>query len=394
MTAPQTEQPLVEQPVVETPVEKPVETPIVEPVVAAPVAEAPKEEPIVEEPQSAQFSFEVFNKTFNKNYESLDQVKADLDKPTMASEYEEMKAKYDDSQSTNELLIEQLDPLTHFTSEGAMKLEQFKKANPKKDAVVAQKIFATEDLSTIDDLDIVKMGRRFKNSNLPGNDADLEEAIKDELGIDPELPREEWSNVVKIKLSRLAGEYRDAFDEAKANVVLPKTVNIEELKAQRKEAAEKRQTELTEGWGKTAEAAIKSTSKLQVPVGTPAEGEDQKFFEWDLGTPPKAEIESLKESYINFGIEVNEETTKLFDQSLKMTLMEKNMPQIMSKAIDDALARQKEEFLDKSHNPNPLKDSQRQEVSAQDAVKKERTAFALDGAGRVFHNHPLFTNKK
>ena len=390
-TAPNIDQPPVEEPIVETPiVEEPiVETPIAETPEVTPV-EAPTEEPIVEEPKVEQFSFAQLNETFNKQYESLDQVKADLDKPTMESEYNEVKTKYDDLQKTNELLLEQLDPASYFSSEGAMKLEQFKKTNPDKDAAVAQKVFSTEDLSSIDDLDIVKMGRKFKNSNLPGNDADLEEAIKADLGIDPDLALNEWSNSDKIRLANLAGDYREAFKQAKASVTLPEKVNIEELKTQRTEAATKLQAELTEGWGKTAEEALKSTSKLNIPIGTPAEGEEQQFFEWELGAAPKEEVEALKESYINFGMEVSEETTQLFAQSLKMSLMEKNLPQIMKKYADDVSARLKEEFLEKSHNAAPLKDSQRTEPSANDAAVKERTAYATEGMGRIAHNHPLF----
>ena len=92
-----------------------------------------------------------------------------------------------------------------------MKLEMWRKDNPRKDAGVAQRVFSTEDLNDIKDLDMVKMGRKFSNPNLPGTDADLVAAIAEELNVDPDTPFNEWSPTAQIRIQhggRLSGEVR------------------------------------------------------------------------------------------------------------------------------------------------------------------------------------------
>ena len=46
-----------------------------------------------------------------------------------------------------------------------------------------------------------------------------------------------------------------------------------------------------------------------------------------------------------------------FRKGLHLTLIDANLPQIMQKYGDDIEARLKEEHLDKTHNPEPLKDT-------------------------------------
>ena len=353
-----------------------------------PVAEVEPQvqEPVVE-PAPVETPFDVT--FFGKNYESLDQVKADLEKPTMVSEYQELEAKYKDLNENLELLIEQTDPSSFFSTE-ALKLEVFKKANPKKDASVAQKVFSTEDLSSIDDLEMVKMGRKFKNSKLPGTDADLEAAIMEELNIDAGTPKSEWPNTAQIRLATIAGEYRDAFDQLKISVSLPEKVNIDELKSKRKEAQEQKIATLNEGWSKVAAESLQQTTKIKLPIGTPEEGQEQKFFEWDLRGAPKEEVEQIKKEYIQLGLDPGGDAKDSFQETLDITLLKQNLPQIMKAYADDALARQKEEFLEKTHNPEPLTDSQRPEISSDEELKKERTAFALGGLGSPVHGKRLF----
>ncbi|GAF75400.1 unnamed protein product, partial [marine sediment metagenome] len=208
-----------------------------------PVEEKPKvEEPAPEViPPASEWDFSSLNKTLQKDYTSIEELQADLNKPTKELEYTELEAKYadlqtkyDDTNQINELLTEQLDPSTHFSNEDAQKLEIFKKANPKKDPTIAQKVFSTEDLSTIDDLELVKMGWRFNTpKKLKGSEKDLEAAIAEELGQDTETPVSEWSVSAQNRLQMMAGSYVSQFDQLKTSVELPKRINIEDLRSQR-----------------------------------------------------------------------------------------------------------------------------------------------------------------
>lgn len=373
--------------------------PAPQPKVEEKVEEPKKEEPSQEtepqqEPKESQFDFALFNKTVGKNYESLDQVRADLEKPTMESEYQEAQSKYQDLEQkyndlneTFELLMERTDPLANL-SEEAIKLEMFRQENPKKDASIAAKIFATKDLSEIDDLDMVKLGRRFKSSRLRGTEKDLENAIAEEFGQEPDTPFAEWPISAQNRLIMEADGYRDSFDKIKSGIKLPEKVNIEELKAQRQKTRDEQTQVLTEGWNKIAEKAS-NTSEIRIPVGEPEEGKEQEFFKWDVKVS-QDDVNELRDNFIAIGLEPDEEE---FNAALEMRLWEQNRAKIMKQYRDDLLARQKEQHLEETNNPNPLKDSQRSEPSDKEKDKKERSAWAMEGVGPRFVGHPFFSNK-
>ena len=394
-TLPPQGEPEVQEP--QEPVQEEIQEPVKEP--EQPKAEEPQEPQEPEKPaEPAQFDLAAFNEKIGKTFESIDQVKAELDKPTMESEYqeqktayEELQSKYDDLQKTNELLLEQTDPSSFFSSEEAMKLEMFKRSNPKADAAVASKVFSTEDLSSIDDLEMVKMGRKFRNPKLPGSDADLEQAIKEELGLDPETPRNEWSNTAQIRLATMAGEYRDTFDKIKSEVSLPERVDIEQLKAQRQQEQEQKSSSLSQGWESIANEVLTSTKEIKLPIGEAKEGEEQKFFTWDLDSAPKEDVEQLKADYISLGVNPESEDAKQsFQKAVEFLQLQKNLPKIMQKYADDLLSRKEEEHLKETHNPEPLKDSQRPDESEREKRIKEDSAHALEAVTPRVVGTPLF----
>ena len=375
---------------------------VIPPQETQPVEEAPRvEEPAAEvTPPAEELDFTFLNKTLNKEYKSIEELQADLNKPTKELELTELETKYanlqkmyDESSQVNELLTEQLDPANLFANEEDQKLAVFKKANPKKDPNIAQTVFATEDLSTIDDIELVKMGWKFNAAKkLKGTEKDLEAAIAEELGQDPDTPVSEWSVSAQNRLQMMAGSYVSQFEQLKSSIELPKKINIDELRSQRTLDTEAKLKSLQEGWDLTAEETLKETTSLKVPIGTPAEGEEPTFFEWDLGKAPQEEVEGLKAQYLKAGLDPKE-SKELFQKGLQLALIDANLPQIMQKYGDDIAARMKEEFLDKSHNPEPLKDTVRPEAGGAEKELEERSNWAIGSVGSQFHSHPLFRNE-
>ena len=113
---------------------------VIPPQEETPVAEVPKvEEPTPEptpepvpEPEAIDFTF--LNKTLDTKYESIEQLQADLNKPTKELELTELEAKradlqkkYDENIQNYDLLTEQLDPANLFSEED-MKLAVLRKA--------------------------------------------------------------------------------------------------------------------------------------------------------------------------------------------------------------------------------------------------------------------------
>lgn len=385
-TAPQKETPPA--PVAEAP---PVETP---PVVTPP--EPTPEPPKVDDPASIQTSGEnleflkLLNTKFNLSFESEDQVKAAIEKPTMESELQALQTQHTDLQSKFDLLTEQLDPKTLFSSDEAMKLEIWKKQNPDKDASIAQTLFSTDDLSSVSDLQMVKIGRKFSNPKLPGTEKDLEDAIAEEFGVEQETPFEEWPKTAQIRLASAAGEYRDRFKTMKGEVKIPERVDLEALRTERQQATEQATAKRTEAWNEYSAKAAGNLSSLKVPIGEPKEGEEPQFFTWDLGKAPVDKVGEMAKGYIAMGIENTEETQGLFDRAVRNVLIEENLSRMFEAYGKDILARQEEQHLEETHNPAPLTDSQRTAEGTEDGKKKEQTAFAVAGSGSALFNNPLF----
>jgi len=389
----------------ETPPEPEVVEPAVEPKAEetpTEPTEEPKEEPKQEEPKaeespSSQFDFAFFNKELNKNYESLDQIKADLNKPTMESEYgeaqkklEELESKYNDLNRSYEVLADQYEQNANLVSDDARRVDMYMRANPDKDASIVQRIFSTGDLSSIADIDMVKMGRRFNTKRLKGTDKDLEATIAEELGQDPDTPVSEWPVTAQNRLAVLAADFENQFKSIRSGVQLPERVNIEALKEQRKQADADRLNSLTEGWNKIADESLQGTKSLKIPIGTPKEGEEQQFFEWELSGAPKAEADAIRDNFIKMGMNPDGAT---FQQALNIALFQKNQPQIMLKYREDLLARSEEKHLDEVHNTQPLKDTERTDLTTADKEKAEQTQFAREPLIRTFRGSPLFTKK-
>jgi len=372
----------------------PTEEPVIAPKAEEPLApEPPKEpepEPQVEQIQKSGLDLEFLSELIGKKFESEDQVKDAFNKPTKESEYEELNKQHLDLSEKYELLLEQQDPSKYFSSDAAMKLELFKKQNPKRDPAVAQTIFSTEDLSQVDDIEMVKLGYKFNNAKLKGSEKDIEAAIAEELGVDPDTPVKEWPATAQIRLSNKASEFRDNFDNLKEGVKLPERINIDELKSQRDQAAKDQLQSLQDGWTKTAQEVLSATNNIKVPIGEPAEGEEQEYFTWDLGAAPKKDVEDLKEQYISLGLDPDGVAKGTFKEALNMALMNKYSSVIMHKYREDIISRQKEQHLTETHNPEPLKDAERTETSPEQTARDERTAFALGGFGSSLSQHPLF----
>ena len=394
---PAPEPPAEEPPQKEAPPAAPPETPPEVPPAETP-PETPPAEPALNDPATIQKSgenFEFLNTLLKKEFKSKEEVEEAFNKPTMELEYTELKAAYEKLQSDNALLMEQLDPMTHFSSEEAMKLEVWKKQNPNKDASIAQVVFGSKDLNAVSDMNMVKMGRKFATPNLPGTEKDLEDAIALELGVEAEIPIEEWPKTAHIRLATLAGDYRERFNTIKGSVELPAKVNLEELRTQRQVEADARNATLTEEWTKHSKEVASGTDSIKLPIGEPKDGEEQAFFKWDVpASEVKEVVEKLSKDYITLGVPSNDKTKEAFDKSVRFQHLDKNLPQIMKKYGDDLLARQEEKHLEEIHNPEPLKDTDRPREGTAEQKTAERTAFAIGGSGASIFNHPLFNITK
>lgn len=345
--------------------------------------------PVVDDTEKLAF----FNKLLNQEFTSTDQIVERFNAPSMTKEYEELKAQHEDLKSKFDILVEQTDPASIFSSEDVMKLEMWKKENPKKDSSVAQKIFATADLNQVNDLEIVKMAWRFDNPLLSGTEKDLEEAIAEELRVDADLPLAEWPKSAQIRLSSLAGGYRSKFDAIKQGVKLPERFDVEAVRAEKQQKAEARKAELSNTWKQHATTTANSMKSLKVPVGTPKAGESQQFFEWDLKAVPTDKVEAMVQSYVNMGVDYTDTTKNLFDRAVRNVLLEEHIPHILQKYGDDLLARQKEEFLRETHNTNPLTDSVRPTEGGAEAKLRERSGFASGATRSSIFSNPLFKLK-
>lgn len=364
-----------QEPVVDTPPETP---PLAQPEIK--VEPEVKVEPVVAEPDLGNpqptLDISVLNKDLGRNFESLDSLKAELDKSSKVDEYETrlqgldtLKASEQEIREKYEILLELAeDPMKNFSNEQSYKLEQFKKANPKKNPAVAQSIFMTEDLNTVDDFDIVKWGYQLDNPSLKGGEEGIKQTVADEFGIDPELGLDEWSLSAQNRLAIKANEYRGKFNTM-SDIETPNKLDIDGIRQQRQADANTSLESIKSAWDEASKSL--DVSKLQIPTNIPKEGETQAYFEYDLGEQSKETVSRIVEEMVANGSEVNEQTLTFAKEAAQMALFKENMPQAISKLIEANNHVKEEEHLKNTHNPEPLHDETRPEGD----VAKEKKDF-------------------
>ena len=245
------------------PTEPPKPEPVVEPVT----------EPVATEPPEVKKEPVEYYKEYGFN--NPDEFKSSFnDWKTKAEEYEQKKPYIEELEKSLDELVKTIDPLNMFKGD-EKEYENFliaQKIGQGKDMGVVQQIIRN-DLSTMSDLDILKLKWRYDTPSLANKSDDrVQKAILEDLGVDiedPEFKLEEFkpTDSQEIKLARLATLARNEFNQAKANIEKPERVDVKkkiEEQTQAKLAAEKAREEKFNKMAQDWQEMVKGVAESEI----------------------------------------------------------------------------------------------------------------------------------
>lgn len=201
--------------------------------------------PVVEIPQADQF-FENFNKRFGTQIKTDDEIKASFGAQQRVSEYEGKLRDAEERAKKADEYQKQVEEIrnagnSEFLSKplirNAYVAQQLIDKYPDKDPDVLRQIVMA-DLGKMSDLEVLVKNQKIDLPQL--SEADIELALKDQYGIDPDTPPTEWSSIAKTKIAIAAQSARANIKSLTTGIELPKTVTTEERQQAQQVALQKR----------------------------------------------------------------------------------------------------------------------------------------------------------
>jgi len=253
-------------------------------------------------PETPDKFFEDFNTRFSTQYKTDDEIKGLFELPKKVSQYEKDLASKADLEKSVEQYKKDLDTvkrteaskyLSTPTMQKAYVADQLLAKYPDKDPTHLTELVMS-DTSKMSDLDLLAKEKKVNHPNLKIEDIKL--AILDELGVDEDTPKEEWSTLVNTKLQMRADDARANIKTMTTGIELPKVETPEEVELNASEALAKR----------TEQAA-------------PFKAEYVQFDKFDMGdgldyTVPddfKDKLGGMFDAFVNAGNDLNEENMSI-----------------------------------------------------------------------------------
>ena len=362
-----------ETPAENTTTETPTNEPevVTEPVVDEQVKTEPaKTEPVVTEQPIKVSALEEINKKFQTEFKSVDDLQGYFDKAKKADEYAPKLTEYETKVKQYEERIadlnSSLNPLSHFTSQESYIAEQLRKQHPDKSPMVLQEI-VTKDASQISDLDVLIKNQMLETPDLIGGENGAKEYILDKYGIDPDLPKAEWSVTLQNKIKIEAKQIRKTWDELKSTVKLPTVLSQDEINAEKTRLTEERKTQLS---------PLKETfSKFDKFTEQIDEG---KVFDFNVPDEYKEMLpEMFEEYFVKAGVEPTKENLERFEHLKRGLLLDSHFKQIYKTIEGDVVAREKAARDILLGNEAPTNTNSGNEINDQSDVKKYNDEHGL-----------------
>lgn len=340
-----TEQPTEQAAATEQPVEEPQSQ---ETAPQEPEGEQPSEQPA----DTPTFDVESFNKFFETDYQSEDDIKGIFEKASKVSDYDEKVQKlteYETSLKDKESMIaelkESIDPMSYFPSEEAFKASMLKIQFPDKDPVIIEKMIKT-DLSKSDNFQVLIDEKLMENPGLEGDRTRAANLLKKQYGIDPDDNPEEWDSVTKDQLMVDANAAKKRFSELTDKIELPAVLTPEEKKAEK----EKAMAELKESW----KEPINRIAQYEKEAIKDDKGET--ILEFDVPKDFKDTISQYAEAMaLNGEFPVNEDTLNFMESDIRKNMVYQNLPKILEvyrNKLESSWQEQKDKEEGNTEPPN------------------------------------------
>lgn len=325
--------------------------------------EAPSE-PVVETKQTEQVSgdwLDGFNKSFNGQYKTVDELKSFLD------EYGSLKekvAKIDDYdaiiqdkqklEKTRDLLIEKYrelkDPKSFFADDIEYKKNQLMKSNPSVNGEVARKALSM-DLETSNPLDIIALNMQLTHSKLTGGEVGAKETFLVKHNIDMEVSENGDIDLTGLSRAQMNIINLEAEEAAKnilnirGQVQEPEaSKEIEQLISDWMQQKEEPAFDMTK-WDGKIESVVKGVDVYEVKDG------DVVLYSEPIDDEFKEGLEeAIREAIVKGKIEPTPENIQTMIAEAKKEYAFENMPSIMKRYKSETELKVKEQLHNKIHN--------------------------------------------
>ena len=287
---------------------------------------------------------EDFNKKYNTQYKTDDEIKGLFTLPGKVKEYEDKYKDYDSLKTSAEQSKKELeevkatymsDLLSKPKIRSAYIAEQLVAKYPDRDPDILANI-AMSDIDKMDDLELLAKERKMRGSK--SSLSDIKAVIIDELGIDAEQKPEEWDSFTKAKIEIKATDARDNIKKLLKDIEVPKVVTKEEREEQQ---------------AKFLEEKIKAVAPIK-KVFTKFDVYKNGDFEFVAPDEFKSQLPDIFDNmFIKAGLEVNEENLATAELLKKALFVEEYLPKMLEVKEKEVLARVKAEQDALLHNDTP-----------------------------------------
>ncbi len=327
-------------PVAETP---PAETPPTgetPPTTVPPTEEPPK----VEEPPKDEF-FDNFNKRYNTQYKSDEELKAIFDLPKKVEDYETRLKDRDELEKSVEQYKKDLED---YKTNGLSSLlekplirkayvaEQLQAKYPGKDVTTMQEV-AMSDIDNMGDIEAIAKERMISVKGITFDEAKLAKLA--DFGIDPEVNPEEWDSTAKARVKIAGAEARERMKQLVDGIELPKTISKEERALLEAQALEQK-----------------------IKTVTPVRDRYNKFDEYTHGDFKFAVPDEFKKKtdeifdnfFIKGGMDVNESTLATAELLKRAMFVEDYLEKMLEVKFKEGETAAKEKYDKLLNNDAPL----------------------------------------
>lgn len=358
-----------------------VEEPIPEP---APITEAaPAEEVVTEPAQSAPAEpaptdfYSSLNEKLKTDFKSEEDIRLLVEQASKAKQFEEQLKELETLKADLEFYKNGVNPLDYFASEDDFRIQQFKKANPEKNASLAYRVF-TSDLDKLSDLEVLAQYEML-NNDVEGGEAGAKELVAQQYSLDLESDPKEWSTLSRNQLKKAANTVRREIKEMKESYKLPERIDVAGKRQTEQEAQAKRTELITKGWTEVIPKALNEIKEIEIN-DTDKDGKVEPLMKYVIDEETKKELgEEAKQILISNNVEINAESGKFIDKYIKDQYVTRTLPKLLKAYATTLLAELDKKKDEETHNPNPIKTDPRP-PSADDAEKQKLIEYALGGS--------------
>jgi predicted nuclease with TOPRIM domain len=213
----------------------------------------------------------------------------------------------------------------------------------------------------MDELDVVSLKEQYDIPKFAGRDDRVKKALLEEIGVDindPEFKLENYKEKLTeeqdLKLSRLANQARQTFNQAKSGVQLPEKVDYKQKINERLQQRQQRVEQLNKTWHETARGIAESASQVKF-VDKNDKGEVVDEFIYDVDAEFKQNIPDIINQYaVSNNVEPTPENVKAVTELLMNAYKVANWDKMLRSARNEARTQVREQLDKERFNGQPI----------------------------------------